>query len=107
MPDRLQPRPALHPFVLWVHTCPQALLGFVDALHLGRPDLAGWSLGACLALKLAAQHPQRIGRVSWRGLRGWREAMGWPPASRVESSCIEPRLRVRHHLHTGLLLVQV
>ncbi|PSC76131.1 alpha beta hydrolase [Micractinium conductrix] len=49
-------------------TLAEALLGFVDALHLGRPDLAGWSLGACLALKLAAQHPQRIGRVvSWAG----------------------------------------
>src|SRR5215472_7706044 len=37
--------------------------GLPDALALGRVDLIGHSMGGALALLLAEQHPQRIGRL--------------------------------------------
>jgi 3-oxoadipate enol-lactonase len=36
--------------------------GLLDALALGRVDLIGHSMGGAVALLLAGQHPQRIGR---------------------------------------------
>ncbi|KAI7842699.1 hypothetical protein COHA_003630 [Chlorella ohadii] len=46
----------------------EATLDFLDALNLTRPHVAGWSLGACAALKLAALHPERVSKVvSWGG----------------------------------------
>lgn len=41
-------------------------MGLLDALNLTRPNLAGWSYGACASLRLAAQHPERIGKASGR-----------------------------------------
>lgn len=52
----------------------QAALGLYDALNLTRPHVAGWSLGACAALKLAALHPDRVSKVhrsqSWSATLG-------------------------------------
>lgn len=39
------------------------LVALLDALHLGRVDLIGHSLGAHLALRIAACAPDRVGRV--------------------------------------------
>ncbi|KAL4435645.1 hypothetical protein ABPG77_002608 [Micractinium sp. CCAP 211/92] len=41
----------------------QFALGFIKALGLRRPHLAGFSLGGCIALKLAAEHPEAVGKV--------------------------------------------
>lgn len=41
----------------------QLLLGFLEALGLSKPHLAGFSLGGCIALKLAADHPEAVGKV--------------------------------------------
>ncbi|KAL4425282.1 hypothetical protein ABPG75_009298 [Micractinium tetrahymenae] len=38
-------------------------LGFLKALGLHKPHLAGFSLGGCIALKLAAEHPEAVGKV--------------------------------------------
>lgn len=74
LPPCLLPRPSLPPTTapalarLRLHATAaeaQATLGLMDALNLTRPHVAGWSLGACAALKLAAHHPDRIGKVSW------------------------------------------
>lgn len=45
------------------HAPPQATLALLDALNLTRPHIAGLSLGACVALKIAADHPERVGKV--------------------------------------------
>jgi pimeloyl-ACP methyl ester carboxylesterase len=39
------------------------VLAVMDALHLERPALVGWSDGACTALILAAQSPSRVAGV--------------------------------------------
>lgn len=64
----------------------------VDALaeHLApATNLAGWSLGAMLALAIAARHPQKVGKllliagtVSFVQRDGWPDAM--PPATLAE-----------------------
>jgi pimeloyl-ACP methyl ester carboxylesterase len=37
--------------------------GFLQALHLDRPDVAGWSMGGWVAMKLALDHPERVRRL--------------------------------------------
>jgi pimeloyl-ACP methyl ester carboxylesterase len=37
--------------------------GFMDAMHLQKADVAGVSMGGWLALKLAAEHPERVQRL--------------------------------------------
>jgi len=37
--------------------------GFLDAMHLQQPDVAGVSMGGWIALKLAAEHPDRVRRL--------------------------------------------
>jgi pimeloyl-ACP methyl ester carboxylesterase len=38
-------------------------LGFLQALHLNQPDVAGWSMGGWVAMKLALDYPERIRRL--------------------------------------------
>jgi pimeloyl-ACP methyl ester carboxylesterase len=37
--------------------------GFLDAVHLGRADVGGLSMGGWVALRLAATHPERVQRL--------------------------------------------
>jgi len=37
--------------------------GFLDAVHLGRADVGGISMGGWVALRLAATHPERVQRL--------------------------------------------
>lgn len=36
---------------------------FLDAVHLTRPSVAGWSMGGWVAMKLAVEHPGRVDRL--------------------------------------------
>ena len=45
------------------HPLLQSTLAFISSLNLTRMHVAGWSLGACAALKLAAFHPDRVSKV--------------------------------------------
>jgi len=36
---------------------------FLDAEHLGKPVVIGWSMGGWVALRLAATHPERVNRL--------------------------------------------
>lgn len=37
--------------------------GFLDAMKLGQPDVVGVSMGGWIAMKLAAEHPERVKRL--------------------------------------------
>lgn len=37
--------------------------GAMDALHIARADIAGWSMGGWIAMKLAAENPERVRRL--------------------------------------------
>jgi abhydrolase domain-containing protein 6 len=37
--------------------------GFLQALHLDKPDVAGWSMGGWVAMKLALDYPERVRRL--------------------------------------------
>lgn len=39
------------------------LLGLMDALHIEKAHLAGWSMGGNEATGLACEHPERVGRI--------------------------------------------
>jgi len=42
-------------------------VAFMQAIGVGRPDLIGWSDGGNIALDLAINHPERIGRMAITG----------------------------------------
>lgn len=44
-------------------TMAQDMIGLMDALHIAKADVVGWSDGGVIALDLAMHHPDRIGRV--------------------------------------------
>ena len=46
------------------------LLGFLDAMRLDAPILVGWSLGGCVILDFACEHPERVSTVIPVGCRG-------------------------------------
>lgn len=48
----------------------QDLLLFLDAMKLDSPILVGWSLGGCVVLDFACEHPDRTGIVIPIGCRG-------------------------------------
>ncbi|MGC1783860.1 MAG: alpha/beta hydrolase [Acidobacteriaceae bacterium] len=37
--------------------------GFLDAVHVQRADVAGWSMGGWVALRFALEHPERVRRL--------------------------------------------
>jgi pimeloyl-ACP methyl ester carboxylesterase len=39
------------------------MVDFMDALHLSKPDVAGWSMGGWVSMKLAVEHPERVDRL--------------------------------------------
>ncbi len=41
----------------------QKLLGFMDALGIRRAHLVNQSFGGCVAIRFAAEHPERVGRL--------------------------------------------
>jgi pimeloyl-ACP methyl ester carboxylesterase len=60
----------------------QALIveGFLDSRHLRQVDMAGWSMGGWIAMKVALQHPERIRRLVLLDSAGLRFKLGFDPA---------------------------
>jgi pimeloyl-ACP methyl ester carboxylesterase len=74
----------------------RALLGLLDRLDLGRVDLLAQSLGGSVALKLAADHPHRVGRIVLIG------AQPVPaPAGTTVDPGLGPRARERYYRLDG------
>jgi len=41
----------------------KTMVDFLDAVHLTKPLVAGWSMGGWVAMKLAVEHPDRVDRL--------------------------------------------
>ena len=54
--------------------------GFLDSQRLQQVDMAGWSMGGWIAMKVALQHPERIRRLVLLDSAGLRFKLGFDPA---------------------------
>jgi pimeloyl-ACP methyl ester carboxylesterase len=54
--------------------------GFLDSQHLQQVDMAGWSMGGWIAMRVALQHPERIRRLVLLDSAGLRFKLGFDPA---------------------------
>ncbi len=54
--------------------------GFMDSQHLQQVDMAGWSMGGWIAMRVALQHPERIRRLVLLDSAGLRFKLGFDPA---------------------------
>ena len=54
--------------------------GFMDSQNLRQADLAGWSMGGWIAMRVALQQPQRIRRLVLLDSAGLRFQLGFDPA---------------------------
>jgi pimeloyl-ACP methyl ester carboxylesterase len=62
----------------------EAIVDLLDALELDRADLIGNSLGGRVALEVALQYPERVGRVALLAPSlAWRRPRRWAPAVRL------------------------
>lgn len=41
----------------------ETMVGFLDAMHVRKADVGGWSMGGWVAMKLALEHPERVDRL--------------------------------------------
>ena len=58
----------------------RTVAGFIDALHLREPDVAGWSMGGWIAAKYALDHPQRVRRLVLYDSAGMYMPLDFSPA---------------------------
>jgi pimeloyl-ACP methyl ester carboxylesterase len=63
--------------------------GFLDSEHLPQVDLAGWSMGGWIAMRVALQDPERIRRLVLLDSAGLRFKLGFDPGLFVPSSPTE------------------
>src|SRR3984957_6300933 len=54
--------------------------GFLDSQHLPQVDLAGWSMGGWIAMRVALQQPERVRRLVLLDSAGLRFKLGFDPA---------------------------
>lgn len=41
----------------------KTVVGFMDAVHIPKADVGGWSMGGWVAMKMALEHPERVNRL--------------------------------------------
>jgi pimeloyl-ACP methyl ester carboxylesterase len=54
--------------------------GFLDSQHLSQVDLAGWSMGGWISMRVALQQPERIRRLVLLDSAGLRFKLGFNPS---------------------------
>jgi pimeloyl-ACP methyl ester carboxylesterase len=57
-----------------------AVEAFMDDRHLDKTDLAGWSMGGWIAMRVALDRPQRVRRLAIFDSAGTRFALNWEPS---------------------------
>jgi pimeloyl-ACP methyl ester carboxylesterase len=70
----------------------EALRRLLDRVHVDRVDLLGQSLGGSVALKLAADHPERVGRIALVG----SQPVPGPPGTTADPG-LGRRVRERYY----------
>ncbi|HTR50260.1 MAG TPA: alpha/beta hydrolase [Kofleriaceae bacterium] len=49
------------------HEMAEDMIAFMDAIHVAKADLVGWSDGGIVALDIAMHHPDRVGKLAVTG----------------------------------------
>ncbi len=64
-----------------------ATAGLMEAIHLPRADVLGWSMGGFVAQRLAIEHPGRVSHLVLAGTNpgGRHTALGTPKAQAIDS----------------------
>ncbi len=57
----------------------KVVVDFLDAVHVSRADVGGWSMGGWVAMKLALDHPERVDRLLLYDSAGMYFATSFPP----------------------------
>lgn len=87
----------------------RAVLGFLHALNLPQADVAGWSMGGWVAMRLALDHPETVRRLVLYDSAGLYFDFDFPltlfsPGSRAELDALVTRLEPdRPRLHVPAL----
>jgi pimeloyl-ACP methyl ester carboxylesterase len=79
----------------------KATAGLMDALHLSRADILGWSMGGFVAQRLAVDHPQRVAHLILAGTNpgGSHAVLGTPKAQAVDSEPNPSEAEILHELY--------
>ena len=84
----------------WTYSIPEeagAVVGYMDALGLKQVDLAGWSMGGWIVQRVAAEHPERIRRLTIFDSAGLKLVPEWDtrlftPRNREEVDALDTLL---------------
>jgi pimeloyl-ACP methyl ester carboxylesterase len=78
-----------------------ATAGLMDAIHLSRADILGWSMGGFVAQRLAIDHPQRVSHLILAGTNpgGSHTVLGTPKAQRIDSEPDPSDADILHELY--------
>ena len=79
----------------------RAAAGLMDAIHLDRADVLGWSMGGFVAQRLAIDHPGRVGHLVLAGTNpgGGRTVLGPPAAQAIDSEPDPSEADILHELY--------
>ncbi len=81
----------------------KTVLGFIDALHLQQPNVAGWSMGGWIAMKFALDHPTRVRRLLLYDSAGLYMPVDFPlglfnPITPAELEALLDRIEPNHRI---------
>jgi pimeloyl-ACP methyl ester carboxylesterase len=73
----------------------------MNALHLSKADILGWSMGGFVAQRLAVDHPQRVSHLILAGTNpgGSHTVLGTPKAQAVDSEPNPSEAEILHELY--------
>lgn len=79
----------------------EATAGLMNAIHLAKADVLGWSMGGFVAQRLAIDKPQRVSRPILAGTNpdGGRTVLGTPRAQAIDSKPDPSDADILHELY--------
>jgi pimeloyl-ACP methyl ester carboxylesterase len=78
-----------------------ATAGLMNAIHLSKADILGWSMGGFVAQRLAIDHPQRVSHLILAGTNpgGSHTVLGTPEAQKIDSEPDPSEADILHELY--------